>query len=276
MTPLLGSLPSMPSHEAGRTSWLGGVASPSRHATRRLAKHQFRKESDLVRALSARFEDLFDALEAFPGHAVEPHLLREWQVGRRLADMLAFGMKPGWAAATTNYLRPLARLTLADSMVLAHLVRCPMGLRDLKQMVFMQEGELEALLVSLMRNQLIIEGSDGVLSPASDWVQWVPHSLHLVEAKIEDWREALSQADYYRSFADAVSIALPMSFSGRVDVADACRAAGVGLILVPVDGPPRTEVKAQQIPDQTATRKLQCSMQVIKRLMLNSTHANSI
>jgi hypothetical protein len=241
-----------------------------------LAKHQFQKEANLVRALSTRFEDLFDALEVFPAHTVEPHLLREWQVGRRLADLLAFAMKPGWEAATRGVLRPLARLSVADSMVLAHLIRRPMGLRDLKQTVFMQDGELELLLASLMRRQLISEGFDRVYHPAGDWAQWLPDSLHLVEAKMEDWYKALDQAVYYRSFADAVSIALPMSFSGRVDVADACRTSGIGLILVPADGPARIEVKAPQVPDQAATRKLQCSIQVFKRLMLNLTHANSI
>jgi hypothetical protein len=98
----------------------------------------------------------------------------------------------------------------------------------------------------------------------------------MVEAKMEDWQEALEQALYYRSFADAVSIALPVSFQGHREVAEACRNSHVGLLFVPVEGPILIEAKAPQVPQHIATRKTQCSVQILKRLVLDSRHAKPI
>lgn len=247
--------------------------SHSNLSDRRLAKHQFRKEADLVSKLSIRWGCLFDALEVFPQYAVEPHIKLEWSVGRRIADLVAFAMRPGWQDSASEVLHALARLAFADSMVLAHINQVPMKMERLKQTVFMMDGEVEAIVASLQSKQLISKSPDGIISPAGDWTQWLPHSLHFVEAKMDDWREAIEQSVYYQTFADAVSVALPMSFEGREDVAGACRTAGVGLVFVPVDGPLRIGVKAQNIHMNNTVRKTQCSMQIMRRVVLDFLNA---
>lgn len=272
--------PSTAADSAGSVGmvWAGSASSipTTMTSSRRLRQHRFCKESDLVRALVSERDSLFDAMDAFPSHPVIPFLKREWPLGRRIADLLAFSMKVGWEGAVAPDLLSVALLGWTELAVLAHFVRRSMSPDELRECVFMRAGELDALVGSLLRKQVLTSGPGGVLSASDGWLRWLPGTIHLVEAKIEDWSGALEQAEYYRAFADSVSLALPMSFAGKHAVIEACRNSDVGLLLVAPDQAPIIAHRAPQIAYTEAPRKAHLSLQLLKRLVLDYSHAHPV
>lgn len=69
-----------------------------------------------------------------------------------------------------------------------------------------------------------------------------------VEAKLKAWRRALQQAQLYRLVADFVYVALPEQTVNR-HCLDACRAAGIGLLAVPMKGKAQIVLPACQQED---------------------------
>lgn len=244
-------------------------------SSRRLRQHHFRNEDDLVEALTVEWMTLFDAVESFPSYPVTPMLRTEWPIGRRIADLMAFSMEMNWEDSILSELQRLSKTTPMELAVLAHFVDHPSSPDLLRESVFMGVGELERIVDALVRKQILTTGHEGLLKPNS-WCRFLPKSIHLVEAKIEDWREAIGQAIYYRGFADSVSVALPISFERHLSLLEACNGSGVGLLLVPPDGIPVVAVKARQIPCAEASRKAHLSLQILKRLVVDFLHAHSV
>jgi hypothetical protein len=172
-------------------------------------------------------------------------------------------------------LRKLTKLGTPELLVLSHFMSGPKNLMDLHQEVFMREGELEKVVDKLAKAGLVQLNDSGCFFP-SEWVKWVPKDLHFIEAKIENWREAIEQAKYYQDYADSVSIALPASFSDRADVFEACREAGVGLILVGAQNTTWNVLPSRLAPPLPTPRKTACLLQILKRHMLDFLNGRPI
>lgn len=237
-----------------------------RHAQKRLSKHAFPLESALVASLCENSGQL-----ASSGGGT--HLRREWALGHRIADVAIYSLEP--LPASHALLHQLTKLGTPELLVLSHFLNKPKSLVELRQEVFMREGELDKVVSRLASAGLIRLENTGRLAP-SEWVQWIPKDLHFIEAKIEDWREAIEQARYYQSYGDSASVALPASFSDRADVIEACKRAGVGLILVGAQNTTQTVLSPKAGPPLPSPRKIACHLQILRRHMLDFLHGRSI
>ncbi len=237
-----------------------------RHAQKRLWKHAFPLESALVESLCQNSGQLASS-------GTGAHLRREWVLGHRVADVAIYRLEN--LPVADALLRKLTKLVTPELLVLSHFMNEPKNLASLRQEVFMREGELEKVVDKLAINGLIRLEKDGRFFP-SEWVQWIPKDLHFIEAKIENWREAIEQALYYQDYADSVSIALPASFSDRADVFEACKQAGVGLILVGTHNATWSALSPRSMPSPPTPRKTACLLQILRRHMLDFLHGRSI
>lgn len=111
---------------------------------------------------------------------------------------------------------------------------------------------------------------------ATDWKNALPTSLHLIEAKLDDWEQAIGQAANYRRFADASSVALPLSFAERADVYSACEAKGVGLILLHADGEGFQAVEPKGPEPRWQAIKQQSYLEILRDFVIKDGYVTSI
>lgn len=245
------------------------------NAKRREEKYAFGREADMVLSMRdqwARRGVLLENTEAWPSTV---YVKREWPLGGRIADLAIFAIREDWDPST-RVMRRIGGLTGTELAVLARLVEIPMSLDQLSQSVFVRAGVLECTVKGLLASELLQEAGESVLRPASEWLPWLPHSLHFLEAKLEDWPEAIAQAAFYRAFADHASVALPATFEQREDVHRACEDAGVGLVLISATGTGQIALGPPKVEASVATRKIQCALQLLRRAVLDSLHGVSI
>ena len=151
---------------------------------------------------------------------------REVELGSRIADIVA------WASpevADGETLASLKRASVGDLAVLAHLLERPLSARTLAERTFASVDAVEARMWTLDRWGLV--SRERSTYAVGVWADRLPTEVVAVEAKLEDWRSAVAQASYYARFADAAWVLLPADASAARGARDACREAGVGLLL---------------------------------------------
>ena len=239
------------------------------HADRRLAKHSFGWEAGLVDVLcahAARF-----GLRA--GH----HEVRtEWAVSNRIADVAVstFDSRPHLSPR----LRGLGRLTMIELSVLAGMVERPCDGNFLAARLYLRAEIVDRALTRLEQLSLIEAMPDGPWGTfrLTDWKDALPTSLHLIEAKLDDWEQAVGQAANYRRFAYAASVALPLSFAGRADVYAVCEAKGVGLILLQANGEGFQAVEPAAPEPKWQTIRQQSYVGILRDFVLKNGYATSL
>jgi len=236
------------------------------HAQRRLAKHSFGWEASLVDVLCQKSVPF--CLKEGPFE-----IRKEWTVCNRIADVAVstFNARP----QIDLRLRALSRLTMTELTVLAGTVQEATNEERLASRLYLRRDLVAAALARLGRLELIapVPGLAPGTLQATDWTSALPTSLHLIEAKLEDWEKAISQAANYRRFADAASVALPLSFLGRSEVYAACEAQGVGLILLQADGEGLQVVSPAKPDPKWAAIKCQSYVEILRDFVLKTGHA---
>lgn len=184
----------------------------------------FRLEKDLVAVLR----------ESTPGVLKNaPRLCRmltETQVGPRIPDLLLFYSKP-------DRQRSAVQLTYFDCAILAAILDGqPIDVVKLAERTYASIGDIERRVVRLVRLGFVTARPDGTFALRRGVI---PTDVRVVavEAKLYRWREALSQAEAYFSFANESYIAMPSHAVRRnINALDACAVAGVGIIAVDDSG----------------------------------------
>jgi hypothetical protein len=126
-----------------------------------------------------------------------------------------------------------AQLTVFEASVVAALLRRqPLRKETLARHLYTRSERVGSALTTLRRQgivRLLPRGSYALAHPG--WSD----GLHVVavEAKLRRWREALAQADRYKSFAHETYVALPAQvISASKELRQQARASGVGILSV--------------------------------------------
>ena len=191
-------------------------------ASRATETRGFRQDFPLEADLVARFAPLVPNVFGSTGAQYR----REVELGARIADIVAWA-SPEVAGGDT--LASLKRASVGDLAVLAHLLERPLSARTLAERTYASADAVDAKMRTLDRWGLVSRERSAYA--VGVWADRLPTEVVAVEAKLEDWRTAVSQASYYARFADAAWVLLPADTSAARDARDACREAGVGLLL---------------------------------------------
>ena len=236
--------------------------SRSPNALRREVRHAFGREAEMVRTMLARGLRIDSNLE-------HTHLVREWTLGTHIADLAIFTI-PDFPLLP-QALRKLGSISHLEMAVLGEVVQGCGTPEEIAMSLFLRPLDLHAALGRLTRHGLVQNEASGRLSV--EWSAWVPRGIHLIEAKLEDWQEAVAQAVYYRTFADFASVALPVTFSSHLEAFKTCVNSGVGLILVDAHGGTEVALAAPKVPPRESIRRMTCSLRLLRRVLLDATHA---
>lgn len=171
--------------------------------------------------------------------------------GSRVIDvLLSQALDPADVIADWGrYERALRSLSSQQTYVLSMIwSRGAVGAADLGRDAFVEQNALETkYLTPLEAKGLIRRSIQGTLRP-TEWAHWRPSRLVAIEAKLSDWRGALVQALDNTRRTDYSYVAFPTNFvSTRPHVVDSARAAGIGVLAVPIHGAPRVLVKARRV-----------------------------
>jgi hypothetical protein len=151
---------------------------------------------------------------------------REVAAGRRIADVVLL------LADNAASERTIAdELSVGECVVLATLRRRGRLTREtLIEATGAAERALHATLQKLERRGLLTQTRTGKISLVRSWTRSA--SLVAFEAKLHKWRDALAQACWYRRYADASYVVLPIAHAkAAMSSADEFLAAGVGLLV---------------------------------------------
>lgn len=191
--------------------------------TRRAAEPAvgFRTEAEFVSALHKVLVNV----------AKGAHLSSEREVaaGRRIADLvLVLSDSKAAEQAIAD------ELSVGECVVLATLRRRGRLTREmLVEATGTSERTLQTTLQRLERRGLLAQTRTGKISLVRSWTRSA--SLVAFEAKLHKWRDALVQARWYRRYADASYVVLPIAYAkAAMSAADEFLAAGVGLLVFDV------------------------------------------
>lgn len=107
------------------------------------------------------------------------------------------------------------------------------------------------------------------------WAEWSPGSLIAVEAKLSDWRGAVSQALDHLSWADYSYVAMPANSAiATREVQKALRQAGVGGLAVDSCSQIAIRPKARHFPRRGAARE-RMAIGLLCDILLGSQHWNT-
>lgn len=188
------------------------------------ASSAFRLEKDLVAVLLESTSVVLD------GASRLHRMLTETQVGPRIPDLLLI-------YSESDRQRMPLRLTYFDCTILSAILDGqPIDAAALAERTYASVTDIDQRAVRLARLGLVTVRPDGAYALRRGVI---PDDVRIVavEAKLHRWREALSQAQAYLSFANEAYIAMPSQQIRRnVDALDACATAGVGVIAVDETG----------------------------------------
>lgn len=164
------------------------------------------------------------------GRKTELLIFSEVQVGATIPDLVIV-RDIGRGGA-----KRAVRLTLFESWVLGELVRAKqMRSQTLTRRLFTREQDMTTALKRLTRAGIVKQTRAGVFAVQTDFT--ARYEVLSIEAKLDRWRNAITQAKTYFRFSDRSFVALPSSMiAKRPEIGEACKAAGVGLIGVRPNG----------------------------------------
>lgn len=129
---------------------------------------------------------------------------------------------------------------------------------------------LEPDLREMSRLGLIDINHRGTLRPTA-WSEWSPGSLIAIEAKLTDWRGALSQATDHLAWADYSYIAMPADGPLAMPaVRRALREEGIGGLLVDSSSDVLIRPRARRFPKQGFARE-RVSIEILGDLLLGAS-----
>jgi hypothetical protein len=191
--------------------------------TRRAAEPSvsFRTEADFVSELHKVL------INVTPGARVSSE--REVAAGRRIADLVLLLAD---SAATERAIAD--ELSVAECVLLSTLRRRGRLTHDtLLEATGTSARSLQSILQRLERRGLLTQTRSGKVSLVPSWTRSA--SLVAFEAKLHKWRDALEQARWYRKYADASYVVLPIAHAkAAMKASDEFLAAGVGLLVFDV------------------------------------------
>lgn len=211
----------------------------------------FDSEADLVHVVCASLQTLL-------GGTAAGFYWKEWTLGARIADVACVS----YAQAPHIEPEKFGRLTYAELRVAAELMGRPLRVDTVARRLRLPVQRVEATTRRLLRRGLVERVGAGThLCTARS--TYMPDRVVAVEAKLDDWRQAVQQAAYYRPFCDHAMVAMPMRFRGHEALYSACAAAGLGLMLLATSGqhcvpvrPRRPSRRGQPRRDSTALNLL--------------------
>jgi predicted nuclease with RNAse H fold len=159
----------------------------------------------------------------------------------------------------------LSRISTAQTMVLALIWReRRVSSRRLGSLTYIREDKLEAEYLEPLHGLGLIE-TDKRSWVIGSWCQTSPAQLVAVEAKMRDWREAMSQAVDNRSRADLSYIALPSAgtLQNASQIRQSAREHGVGVIELHPSGAATVVVRARTVPAKVCRQKWQLSLRFL-------------
>ena len=184
----------------------------------------FSKEADLVATFLPG---------VCPASAGQVRAFREWPVGHRIADVAVMHFDS--APSLTETGRQLLRLEYPYLRVLAELLIRPLREQSLAMRLIMSVAQVARSLAALLRRGLVSRSPNGAFA-VEGWASSLPGRVILYEAKLTDWRCAVEQAVFYRSFATESFVAMPSAMQPRRELRAQCKRQGVGLLFVEPTG----------------------------------------
>jgi hypothetical protein len=163
---------------------------------------------------------------------------REVSVGRASADIVLLSGRTHASAGTA------CTLNITESVIVSHLRRFgPIRIDSLERLCGFPPKSLRNGVLDRLQDLGIVRSySRGYFRVSRRWGGQSDRII-AIEAKLEKWRRALSQAVGYRRYADHVYVALPAEYaSPALQSRPAFRSLGVGL-LVSTANSLRVEVK---------------------------------
>lgn len=171
--------------------------------------------------------------------------------GSRVVDVMYAVLPTTWRTSPEeDFAAKLGRLSIAQAVVLSLLWREQrMSLHRLSRLSFVSEDRLVAEYLGPMERADLV-ARDGRSWCVTEWAQRRPPHLIAVEAKLRDWREAMSQAVDNRKRSDESYIALPRMDNRQRASTIRARATefGIGVVEVDADGAATITTKARRVP----------------------------
>ena len=185
-------------------------------------------DKDALRSEAVLVDYLADLLpRCFANHGRIACLQRELCVGRRIADMVLL-IGPDRLSSM-----PPAPFSVSECVALASLRQSgPTRIDLLERRCGVSGRGFRSGVLSRLKNWGLVTFGPGGRTALGEETG-LEYLIVAIEAKLERWQGALSQAVYYQRYADLSYVALPRSFVPRdTDYLNSFRDAGVGLMLV--------------------------------------------
>jgi len=163
---------------------------------------------------------------------------------------------------------------MLDQAILAKTILTPSTPEDIADAYFLPHAQVVEVVKKLSRMELVSCTDRGAYF-SEDWSRFLP-SIHLIEAKLDDWEGALRQALCYRPYADGAWVALPEKFSMNSELYTRCHLFGLGLMLIGPDGSIVRAVSPEAPKVERHHQKMQTAIRLIRRLVLDSRDGHGI
>lgn len=185
-------------------------------------------------------------------------LTTELTLRRRVVDVaFAEAVDPRTSVQDwSEYAPGFRRLSSSHTTLLAIIWREKrISLDRLARSTWSDASELQRNYLDGMAKAHLIEvNRRGTVSPTS-WADWNPGTLVAVEAKLSDWRNAVSQAVDHTEWADYSFVAMPAAGPlSRREVRQAIRENGIGGLAVDPDAGVTVAVHARRSSRATSGR----------------------
>lgn len=160
----------------------------------------------------------------------------------------------------------MRRLSNLEVHLVAELLPRPLRAQSVARRLCCPVRQLEATACVLVDRGILTQTKGGAFV-VEEWAQWLPSRVETVEAKLRDWRAAVLQAEFYRGFSDSAYVAMPSSLRGQPDIPQACRRAGVGMLLVSPDGEVTRRVSPEAARGQRSRRRNVAAVRLLQQFL---------
>lgn len=230
------------------------------------SSNSFELEADLVSAL-------IDKIDNLANNATSVFKKQEWYIGRRIADIAICGFD---STPLPNSLpKSIKRLSYYDLHIIAHLLDRPLRLSAISERIKSSTIKVQESLDKLKRSKLVDQTNAGAYH-LTDWRCFIPSEIITIEAKLQNWKTAIQQASYYRTFSDFSYVAMPSRTCTNEDLTNSCKELGIGLISVFNKGKPTLSIKAKRnCPNNSPHRDI-AALSLLQTFMKEESHATAV
>lgn len=218
------------------------------------------RESDMIAPLKRALPALLCPVDPYAVACEVPD-------GARVVDLM-YAVMP-YDVAELQEAAPVAsrlsRMSIAQLMVLALIWRNGrVSTPKLSELTHIAQGRLEQEYLAPFARAGLIERHKRSWR-VGPWSTAAPAQLLAVEAKLEDWRTALDQADDNRTRADLSYVALPRVVRSnlRQQILEAARVRGLGVIELHPNGGAELSLNAKAAPRNLCSHKWHMSLRLL-------------